>query len=154
MHGVENLKKDKLGNVRRQHFWRVRCYFHATLNVSFILESFKCSLNRSTFLFLSCWLICLDRQLLVGFSRSGNSLVKVARSCFLNFSRWRPIWHSLYFICKQGRKAFPLLISNRRDIQFLVTIPPKKLDIYLVIVFSDSFRTSQRTLAPFKDQSH
>jgi hypothetical protein len=81
------LKKDKLGNVRRQHFWRLRCYFHATPKVSFILELFKCSLNRSTFLFLSCWLIYLDRQLLVGLSRSGNYLVKVAMSFFLNFSR-------------------------------------------------------------------
>lgn len=120
------LRKDKLGNVRRQHFWRVRCYFHATPNVSFILELFKCSLNRSTFLFLSRWLTYLDRQLSFGLSSSGNYLVKVAMSCFLNVSRWRPIWHSLYFFCNQGHKVFPLLISNRRDIQFPVTTPEKK----------------------------
>jgi len=124
MYGVESLEK-KVRKRPQTTFLALSllCSFYSNVSVS--LELFKCSLNTSTFPFLSCWMIYIDRQLLADLSCSGTYIARIAMSCFFNFPHWRPIWHSLYFFCKQRRKVFPLLISDRRDIPFPVTIPEK-----------------------------
>ena len=66
---------------------------------------------------------------------------------FLKFLSLKADMTFLVLLCKQGLKVFPLLISNRQDIPFPVTVP-EKLDVYLVIVSSVSVRTSQRTPTP------